>query len=111
MRSGLSQSQLSLFASDTTPLAVPLCRFLRSHDVLQPAVAQQEHAVEAIENLLVVSNRNHCRILIAGQLAQEVHDDLCAPGIQGGGWLVCQDDARTVGESARYSDALRFTPR
>ena len=53
--------------------------------------------IEPIENLLVVGDRDDGRALLDGQLAQQVHDDPGALGIEGGGGLVSQDDAGTIG--------------
>ena len=53
-----------------------LCRVGKAHDVVKVAVPQHEHAIEAIENLLIVGNGDDRRVLIYGQLAQEVHHDL-----------------------------------
>ena len=50
-------------------------------------------------------------LLIDGQLAQEVHDDLRALRIERGRRLVGQDDARTIGERAGDGDALRLAAR
>jgi hypothetical protein len=44
--------------------------------VVKVAVPQHEHAIEAIENFLVVGNGDDRSVLIHGQLAQEVHHDL-----------------------------------
>lgn len=49
--------------------------------------------------------------LLDGQLAQQVHDDPGALGIEGGGGLVCQDDAGTIGERPRNRNTLRLAPR
>ena len=53
-----------------------LCRVGKAHDVVKVAVPQHEHAIEAIENLLIVGDGDDRRVLIHGQLAQEVHHDL-----------------------------------
>jgi hypothetical protein len=45
---------------------------------LEPTVPQVMDLVEAVENLLVVGDRQDGRLLFAGHLAQQVHDDSCA---------------------------------
>ncbi len=48
-------------------------------DVLQFAVPQHVHAIESVENLLVMCDRNHRSLLVDGQLAQQIHRNLCSP--------------------------------
>ena len=48
-------------------------------DVLQFAVAQHVHAIESVENLLVMRDCNHRSLLVDGQLAQQIHRNLCSP--------------------------------
>lgn len=47
-------------------------------DILETAVAEKIHAIEAVEDLLVVRDGNDGRILLAGEFAQQVHHNLGA---------------------------------
>ena len=68
--------------------------------MLEKPVAQSQHVVEAIEDLLVVGDRDDGGALLQRDPPQEVHDDPGALGIECRGRLVGEDDARMIGERA-----------
>ena len=88
-----------------------LCRVGKAHDVVKVAVPQHEHAIEAIENLLIVGDGDDRRVLIYGQLAQEVHHDLRPLRVKCGSRLVGQNDAGAIGERPGDGNALRLASR
>ena len=88
-----------------------LCGRRHAPLVLEPTITQHEHAIESIEDLFVVGDRDDGGILVQSKLAQQVHDDLRALRIQRRRGLVGKDDARAIGERAGYGDALGFATR
>src|SRR5690606_31765931 len=64
----------------------------------QPAIAQEEDAIKAIKNLLVVGHGDNCRTLLDGNPAQQIHDDAGTRRIKGRGRLIGKDDAGPVCE-------------
>ena len=76
----------------------------------QPAVAQTEYPVEAAENRLVAGDDEDRRVLIESDAAQEIHDGAGACGIERRGRLVGENDARPIGERARWPPAALRRP-
>ena len=74
------------------------------------SVAELEYPVEAIEDLVVVGDRDDRRLLLDGELAQEIHDDAGALGIQRGGRLVGEDDTRTIGSARAMATRCASPP-
>lgn len=67
--------------------------------------------VEAIEDLLVMSDGDNGGIALDGKLAQQIHNDAGALGIERGGGFVGQNDARAVSQRASDGDTLRLAAR
>src|SRR5690606_5650320 len=78
---------------------------------IESTVSQMEDTVEAVEDLVVVRYDDNGRILLDGNLAQEVHDDAGALGIKCRRRFVGEDDAGAVGERTGDGDTLRFASR
>jgi hypothetical protein len=74
----------------------------------EATVSQLENAIEAIEDLVIVSYCDDRGILIDGNLAEQVHDDPGSMRVERRGRLVGKDDARPVGQCSRNRHALGF---
>ena len=75
---------------------------------LQPAVAQPEDVIEAVEDHFVMGHDDDRGTLIDGDPAQQIHHDSSARRIERGGRLIGKNDARPVGERAGDRHSLRF---
>ena len=73
---------------------------------LEPAVAEPENVIEAVENHFVMRDTNDRSILFDGDPAQQIHHYSGARRVERRGRLICENDARPVGERAGNRDAL-----
>ena len=63
-------THLLLLSRSRSACGAPWIQFL-----IETTVTQHEHAVEAVEDLVVVGHGNDGRVVLDGELAQQVHDD------------------------------------
>ena len=54
----------------------------------QATIAQMDQAVEAVEDLFIMSDGNDAGFLLGRELAQKVHHQLCAPAVERGRGLI-----------------------
>lgn len=88
-----------------------LCSGCRGRIELERAVAQQVDTIEAVKYLLVMGHSDDRRLLFLHELAQEIHDNAGAFGIERGCRLVSKYDARLISECAGNGDPLRLAAR
>jgi len=75
---------------------------------IEPSVAQLENVVEAIEDLLVVRDRDDRGIPLEGELSEKIHHDFRTLRVEGRGRLIRQYYAWLIRQGARNGHALRF---
>ena len=64
--------------------------------------------VEPVEDFFIMRDHDHGGAALRGHLSQQVHDGRRARRIERCGWLICQNDARIIGERAGNCDSLRL---
>ena len=73
----------------------------------EPAVAQPENVIEAVEDHLVVGHHDDGGVLLDRNPPQQIHDNAGARGIKRRRRLIGENDARAVGERAGDLSVIR----
>jgi len=73
---------------------------------LNSPIPKRRHAVEAIEDFLIVRDHKDCRLLLPRRLVQQVYHHARALGVECRCSLVRQNDLRHIDQSPSYRNAL-----
>jgi hypothetical protein len=65
--------------------------------------------VENVERAMVVGDHQHCRALIARDLAKKLHHGATPHAIESRSRLIGEDERWTIGQRPRHSDTLLLT--